>query len=169
METTPFFNFRFFFLSTPKIFRASDNLSGFIFQFAIINFLFLLLFTIACSSSPVTKPVVEDAQIEQVDSFYKIESTLDWIKKAVDSANCVTKNKDFHSEILAFKKYEHFDGQNSKIVDSLLSSKQAVVGTYYKRFTKAIAYRNVNSDKIYLVVGYKKDIVYTLCCGYLFF
>ena len=116
-----------------------------------MKILLLVIFFISCSTGSVkkTEPLGAGQDQPSVDSFYKIESSRDWIKEAVRVANCVTVNSDFHKEIISIDKYEHFTGDSKDIVKSLISSKVAIVGTYYKRFTKAIAYRNIGSDKIW--------------------
>lgn len=88
--------------------------------------------------------------------FYENESTLESIAKAIKVANCVTLDPRFHDDIIKNGKYEHFNGDNKEISTKLLSDKKAIVGTYYKRFTKAIAYRNPGTDKIWFNRKYTK-------------
>ena len=129
-----------------------------------MKFLLFLFLIVSCNTKtiPDKKPVVENVF---TGSFYKVESTLDWIKEAVRITNCVTIQKDFHAEILAVEKFEHYSGSNQAIVDSLLSDKVAVIGTYSKRFTKARAYRNVGTNKIWLnrakIFKADKDLINT--------
>jgi hypothetical protein len=114
--------------------------------------LLLILVLAGCSSSKTTKPVKPIQEISPVivESFYKIESSLSWIKEAVRIADCATKNKDFHREILSVESYEHYEGEAKAIVESLVSPTIARVGTYSKRFTKARAYRKVGDNKIWV-------------------
>ena len=106
----------------------------------------VLLFLVGCAGTVTKTPEKPPYN----GSYYKVESTLEWVKEVAQIADCVTNNTEFHQEIASYPKYEHYDGESSKIVTDLLSDKKAIVGTYYKKFTKARAYRNVGSDKIWL-------------------
>jgi len=129
-----------------------------------MKFLLLLFLTISCNTKtiPDSKPVVENVY---TGSFYKVESTLNWIKEAVRITDCVTVQKDFHAEILSVQNFEHYEGENQAIVDSLLSEKVAVIGSYSKKFTKARAYRDVGTNKIWLnrskIFKADKDLINT--------
>lgn len=105
----------------------------------------ILFILVACSTTkaPIAPKVTET-------NFYKNYSTLSWVKLAVDAADCVTINPEFHQEIINYQKFAHYDGSSTQIVKDLLSDKKAEVSTYYKRFTKARAYRNVGTNKIWL-------------------
>lgn len=115
--------------------------------------LLILLVLASCATyeQPKSPELPINAPIDQeyVINYYVNSSSLDWVKETIRIANCVTNEPNFHKEILDNGKYMHFEGENKDIVKALLSSVRAEVGTYYKRFTKAIAYRNVGSNKIW--------------------
>lgn len=113
------------------------------------NLLIILLFVSCASNIPVQKLETIEPTIEDI-GYYKNESSLDWITESIEIANCVTKKKEFHQEILDNGKFEHYDGLNQHIIDMLISETPAIVGTYYKKFSKARAYRNIGSNKIWL-------------------
>jgi predicted SprT family Zn-dependent metalloprotease len=105
-----------------------------------------LLFLVA--SCATKTPIKQDPVYE--GSYYVNESSLEWVSKLIDVTDCTTKLDSFHKDIIDNNKYEHYEGSNEKIVKDLKSDVKAHVGTYYKRFTRARAYRNVGSNKIWL-------------------
>lgn len=111
--------------------------------------LLILLLLIGCTQVAI-KPEKKDIIVEvENSSFYKSESSLSWIAKAIEIADCVTVNKDFHNDILDNGEFTHYTGSSQAIIDSLMSSTTARVGSYYKWKSKAVAYRNQGSDKIW--------------------
>lgn len=123
----------------------------------------ILLVLFGCATQETRKPheivypVNAPIDPEYVINYYVNASTLEWVKDTIKIANCVTNEPNFHKEVLENGKYEHFDGDNQDIVDALLSSKKAEVGTYYKRFTKAVAYRNPGTNKIWFNRKFSKN------------
>lgn len=121
-----------------------------------MKYILILTLLISCSGAPV-KEVIKpleitpiETQISEVKTFYTLKSSLKSIKEAVRVADCVTKNKDFHNDIINHGEYSHYTSDNKDIVKKLLSDKKAIVSSYYKRWSKAVGYRIPGTDKIYV-------------------
>jgi hypothetical protein len=117
------------------------------------NLLILMAFIclVACTSAPrPSKPQIAPIEPSISKEFYTVSTKKEFAVNSAKIANCVTALPQYHSKILAEEYYSHFTGKNSEIVESLLSDKKAIIKTYFKRFTKAKAYRIPGQSEIYI-------------------
>jgi hypothetical protein len=108
----------------------------------------ILLFLISCATK--VDKMLETSAENAFKSGYIIKTTNEKIIESVKIADCVIKNTDYQNDILGVSSYSHYTGLNTKIVSDLLSDKKAIVSSYYKKYTKASAYRIPNTNEIYV-------------------
>lgn len=78
-------------------------------------------------------------------------SKLDWSKDLANKANKTFGCVYFLEEVSKVKKYDYTDKSTNEILKDLyLFNKEITLRTYYKRFTKAIAYTYYGNSEIYL-------------------
>lgn len=122
--------------------------------------LFLLAILISCATTPpqdivdIQEAIIQlDAGIIQAPPYREVfttKSSLKWVQGAVAVSNCVINNEEFLSEVENYPKFTYTDKTPKQVAELLRSAPPAIVSTYKKSFTKAIAYRNVGSNVIYL-------------------
>ena len=120
--------------------------------------LVFMLGLVACTSQPkrpvdilkpeATKPVIVPAVSTQ--SHFEVKSKLDWVKRKADIADCIINNEDFRVEVSEVKEFSHFDGNGQDVVKSFDLPDKAIVRTYYKKLTRAAAYREPGSNEVYI-------------------
>lgn len=93
--------------------------------------------------------------------YYKLKTSLNWIEKGVERANCIIDSEEF-SRVILSGSYTHFNGDNKDIIKAFRSESKAIVSSYYKWPSRAIAYRQANSTEIYFNRAKKS---YTDICG----